>query len=89
MKAFTIFKISKQSPMIVQWFSYRDNLMEGFGIEPNGDWLEELYNDRIPFEDQQSLSETERYNLLIQDLERHDYFVSQQLPPHLILKPKG
>ena len=45
MDSFTIFKISKSSSLIIQWFYYQDNSLEGFGVEPNGDWFKELYPD--------------------------------------------
>ncbi|MEM1118970.1 MAG: hypothetical protein AAGJ18_00890 [Bacteroidota bacterium] len=87
MEAFTVFKIAVHSTLIVQWFYYEDNNLEGFGVEPNGDWFRELYPDKLPFSDFERLDGTEMFSMLVQDTDKYNYLISKALPPHLVLKP--
>ena len=42
METFTIFKIAEESSFMIQWFYYQDNILDSFGVEPNGDWFKDL-----------------------------------------------
>lgn len=88
MNQLTIFKIKKSKPsIIVEWFYYKRGILKNFGVEPIGDWFNDLYPEKEAFKDFASLEESEHYNMLIRNQQNHEYLKSNSEPPSLILKP--
>ncbi len=87
MNTFTIFKVSQKRLLVVQWFHYNSDNLQAFGVEPVGEWYENFYPSKNTFTKFEQLQQTEHYDLLIQDQHQHDYFIIEELPPHIILLP--